>query len=316
MKRRDFMFRSLLGAIGISLMGACTNLLNEKKKRVLRIAHITDMHIFPDASPEKGIQQLLEQLHTMKDKPDFVINTGDNIMDSLKRDKKDVASQWKVWKSYFRDNLQFDLYNCIGNHDVWGWGLDDEDIKNDPLYGKAWAMDMLELKNPYYSFEKNSWKIICLDSSSYKDNGRGYTAKIDDEQFEWLEKTLLNVATDMPVMIASHIPILSPSVFYDGDNEKTGNWEVPGPWMHIDSRRIKDLLKKYSNVKLAISGHVHLADQVRYLNVDYMCNGAVCGGWWKGPYQEFDPAYAVIDLYDDGSFENKLIPYEFKVEDK
>ena len=313
MKRRKFISNSVLGALAVSSIGACTAMAGEKKKRVLRIAHITDMHIFPDATPEKGIQNLLEQLHGMEDKPDFVINTGDNIMDSLKRGKEDVAAQWAAWKTNFRDKLQYELFNCIGNHDVWGWGLDDEEVKTDPLYGKAWARKMLGLEeSTYYSFERNGWKIICMDSPMHDENGHAYTAKIDEEQFAWLEKSLAETSPEMPVMIASHIPILTPTVFFDGDNEKTGDWNIPGSWMHIDARRIKDLLKKYPNVKLAISGHVHLADEVKYLDVDYVCNGAACGGWWEGPYQEFHPAYAVIDLYEDGTFKNQLISYEWK----
>jgi len=97
--------------------------------------------------------------------------------------------------------------------------------------------------------------------------------------------------------------------FLDGPNEQTGQWRVPGAWMHIDARRIKDLFRKHRNVQLCISGHIHLHDRVDYLGVSYFCNGAVCGGWWNGGFQEFLPSYAIVDLYDDGSFENRLVPY-------
>jgi 3',5'-cyclic AMP phosphodiesterase CpdA len=314
MKRRNFIRNSALGTAALSTIGAGSVLAaNNSKKRVLRIAHITDMHLFPGEAPQKGIGKLLEELHGLEDKPDFVINTGDNIMDALKREKTEVAAQWDVWQKTFKDELQYELFNCIGNHDVWGWGLKDKQPKDDPLFGKAWAKQMLGLeKSTFYSVVRNGWKIIFLDSPFYDENDHAYTARIDDEQFAWLQKTLAETSEHTPVMLASHIPILAPSVFFDGDNEKSGNWRIPGSWMHIDVRRIKDLLRKHSNVKLAISGHVHLADEVRYLDVDYVCNGAACGGWWEGPYQEFHPSYALIDLYEDGSFTNELHTYQWK----
>lgn len=224
----------MLTGIGLTL----SYKLNAKsldRKRVLRVAQITDMHIFPDPIPEKGIKNLLAELHALSDKPDFVINTGDNIMDSLKRSKEETAAQWEAWDKYYRSELKFELRNCIGNHDVWGWGLDGNKQKKDVLFGKEWAKIKLELDNTYYSFEKNGWKFICLDSVSYEKNSHAYTAKLGDKQLKWLKNELESTPATTPVCIASHIPILSPSVFFDGENEKSGNWEVPGSWMHIDA---------------------------------------------------------------------------------
>ena len=79
--------------------------------------------------------------------------------------------------------------------------------------------------------------------------------------------------------------------------------------MHIDARKLKDLFFQYANVKLCISGHIHLLDRVDYNNITYLCNGAVCGKWWRGNYQENPPGYALIDLYDDGSFAHQYIAY-------
>ena len=77
--------------------------------------------------------------------------------------------------------------------------------------------------------------------------------------------------------------------------------------MHIDARRIKDLFAKHPNVRLCLSGHEHLVDQVTYNTTTYCCNGAVSGAWWKGSYHECAPGYGLIDLYDDGSFYNQYV---------
>ncbi len=63
---------------------------------------------------------------------------------------------------------------------------------------------------------------------------------------------------------------------------------------------------------VTISGHLHLADRVKYLNVDYFCNGAASGAWWNGKNQEFAPSYALIDFYSDGSVRRTLKQYDWK----
>lgn len=310
MKRRNFLLKSALGVLASQALPFQAN--EKRSKRSARFIHLTDMHIFPDAVPERGIKHLMTDIHSMKDKPDFVINTGDNIMDSLKRTKEETAKQWDAWHIYYRSQLKYDLYSCIGNHDVWGWSMNDSKLESDPLFGKNWAVKELGIPNRYYSTDLKGWHFIFLDSPYWDKENHGYIAKLDKEQFEWFKTDLKQTGKETPVCIVSHIPILSASVFFDGDNEKDGDWRIPASWMHIDAREIKDVLVEYPNVKLAISGHIHLADKTNYLGVDYLCNGAACGAWWKGNYHEFPPLYAVIDLYDDGSFEAELVHYDWK----
>jgi hypothetical protein len=146
----------------------------------------------------------------------------------------------------------------------------------------------------------------------FDEGAHSYTAKLDDEQFTWLSNELKRTAKEKSICIVSHIPILSASVFFDGENESSGDWKIPGAWMHVDVRRIKDLFVNYPNIKLAISGHVHLADYTAYLGVNYLCNGAACGAWWKGSYQEFPPMYAIIDLFEDGTYQSELVYYKWQ----
>ena len=311
MKRRNFLTTSFIGLLGT---GTLNLQASERKanKRSLRFVHLTDMHIHTGSVPERGIQNLLEEIHSLDEKPDFVINTGDNVMDSLKRSKEETAAQWDSWRQYYRSKLKYDLFSCIGNHDVWGWSLKDTEIESDPLFGKNWAVKELDIPHRYYSMDKKGWHFIFLDSSFRDTETRSYIAKLDKEQFEWLENDLKKTPVKTPVCMVSHIPIISTSVFFDGDNEKLGSWSIPGAWMHIDARKIKDLFSNYPNIKLAISGHVHLADKANYLGIDYLCNGAACGAWWQGNYQEFPPIYAIIDLYEDGSFNSELVHYNWK----
>jgi hypothetical protein len=79
--------------------------------------------------------------------------------------------------------------------------------------------------------------------------------------------------------------------------------------MHQDARRLKNLFREHRNVKLCLSGHLHLRDRVDYEGVTYLCNGAVSGGWWRGPYQECEAGYALIDLRADGTFDHRYLRY-------
>lgn len=230
---------------------------------------------------------------------------GDVVMDSLAVDRSRLDAQWSIFQDVVRTNLATPAEYCLGNHDVWGWG-ERAKYQNEPQFGKPYALDRFELQKPYRSFDRAGWHFVFLDST-YPLEGDGYTARLDDEQFEWLADDL--AATDKPVLIFSHIPILAACAYFHGDNESTGNWRVPGAWMHLDARRIKDLFLKHSNVKLCASGHMHLRDHVQYNGVDYVCNGAVCGNWWHGPFQECPSGYALIDLFEDGTFQNAYIDY-------
>ncbi len=275
--------------------------------RVLRIAHITDIHVQPELSAALGMEACLNHVQAQKDKPDIIFTGGDLIMDASGADKARVKKLWDTFGQVLRANLELPIRHCIGNHDVWGTS-EREKYKSEPLFGKRWAQQELELETPYYGFDQAGWHFIVLDSA-YPFPVSGYTARLDEGQFEWLQDDLGKVPPSTPIMVLSHIPIISACAYFDGDNEISGDWAVPGMWMHIDARRIKNLFAKHPNVKLCISGHIHLLDRVSYNGVTYCCNGAACAGWWKGDYQECTFGYAIIDLYDDGSFENAYIPF-------
>lgn len=307
--RREVLTGLAAGAIMPSAAFASSGAAN--RKRVRRIAHLTDMHVQPERGAQSGFEACIA--HALKQKPDFIMTGGDLIMDALHQDADRVKAQWSIFQAALKQYPKVRFEHCIGNHDVWGWG-DHAKYKDESKYGKTWALEVLELAKPYRSFDDAGWHFVVLDST-HRTSGNGYTARLDDEQFEWLKDDLSRVSPKTPVMILSHIPILAVCCFFDGENEKTGNWVIPGAWVHIDARRIKDLFKKHPNVKICVSGHEHLLDQVVYNNVNYFCNGAVSAGWWGGDYYECTYGYSIVDLFDDGSFENKYVPFGWKTRD-
>src|SRR5262245_20784234 len=63
-------------------------------KRAIRIAHITDVHILDEQHPENHFSQVKREINALKDKPDFLINTGDSVMDENKQTRETAEARW------------------------------------------------------------------------------------------------------------------------------------------------------------------------------------------------------------------------------
>lgn len=316
MNRRQFLHGSGALALGVAtgalVPSASAALVNPARRRVLRAAHLTDVHVFDENGAPEGLAAAIRHAQAQADKPDLFLFGGDCIMDSLASPKPRVMEQWRIWEQILATELKTPARMCIGNHDVFGWNnRKDREVKHDPAYGKALAVEKLRLSARHYSFDQAGWHFVVLDSMEYSSaSNQGYLGRIDDEQFEWLAGDLAAVPVATPICVLSHIPILSAAAFHFGDNSVTGTWQVPGYLMHVDSKRLKDLFARHANVKVALSGHLHMVDDVNYSGVRYLCNGAVSGSWWTpGKWQGFDRAYALIDFYDDGCVENTIVFY-------
>jgi len=295
---------SVMGASAFAQQENITPKPSSNRKRVLRLAHLTDVHVFAQRSADEGFAACLQHVQSQKDAAEMILFGGDNVMNVDGDGRKTAKEQLNVWNRVLRDECSLPYKIVIGNHDV---------LANDPVDGKKWAVDSFSLPNRFYSFDQAGWRFLVLDSTFPKDGG--YKGRLDSGQLDWLKETLKSTPTGQPICIVSHIPILAPCAYFDGENEESGDWCVPGAWMHIDARSIKDCFYKHPNVRLCLSGHIHLVDTATYLGVNYACNGAVCGGWWKGPNQEFKPGYAMVDLYDDGTSEVEFITYGWEAKE-
>ena len=274
----------------------------------LRFAHLTDTHVQPERRADEGFAAALQSLSKLDPAPQFIITGGDHVMDVFETDRKRADVQWDLYDRVLRANTRLPVYPCMGNHDVWGWGAAPDKVAPDAAgYGKASAVERLGMKGPYYSFDPGQWHFVCLDNIARR--GREYFGGLDEAQTRWLADDL-SASKGKPVCVVSHIPLLSACVFFDGDDRvREDFWHVPDSWMHRDVKPLIDLFRKSGNVRLLLSGHIHLVDRVDYLGMSFVCDGAVCGGWWKGPNQEFPEGYGVIDLWPDGTFEHQYVTY-------
>ncbi len=307
MNRRKFLRNSSLISAGASVIPAFVT-ATEAKKAAFQFAFITDVHAKPTEVAETGMRKAFQHVNSLSKKPDFIINGGDAIMDAMAADKIKTQLQWDVWNKVLSEVNRLPIYHCIGNHDAWGWQVKDEAVKADPLYDKAWAVQQHKMPSRFYSFEKQNWKFIVLDSA--QENNGGYIARLDEAQMAWLETELKNTATDEHICFVSHIPIVSfcAAMFFD-DHLPNGDWKLSRALLHVDARKITQLFSGYKNIRCCLSGHIHLQDAVDYKGIQYFCNGAVSGNWWNGAFKGFDPAYAIFDFEKDGSVQRKMINY-------
>jgi len=308
MKRRDFIGNSAgLGAVVLTNPSAI--LTTQIKKPPIRVAHLTDIHIKPGKDIEASVAKAMHHAQILVPEIDFIINGGDSIMDSLEADKDKTQIQWDLFTSILKKEISLPVYHCIGNHDIWGWFIKENKPENERQYGKVWVVETLQMRNRYYSFSKDKWHFIVLDSTQLNPAG-GYIGKIDEEQLAWFQTELASVAKEKFICIVSHIPILSicAGLFFD-KTETNGDLKIQRNLMHSDFFALKKIFNNYPNIKVCISGHIHLQDELNYLGIKYYCNGAVSGNWWKGSFQEFAPAYAMLEFYDDGTSKRYMQNY-------
>lgn len=275
----------------------------------LRLAHLTDIHVSPERVAEFGMAASLNAVNALKEKPAFIMNGGDAIMNAASLTKEAIREQWQSYHKIIKSDNNLPLYNCIGNHDLYGFLLPSADHAE----SKKWATDEYQLAKPYYSFGQGKWHFIVLDSIHGRKSIPGYYGKLDEEQMDWLKRELDSVPASTFICIVSHIPILAICSMFDRDITNMRKMTISDSNMHADSDELIELFYRHKNVRACLSGHIHMIDYVNYLGVEYFCNGAVAGNWWKGNYQHFAPSFSVMNFYDSGAVTREVHYYNWNL---
>lgn len=276
------------------------------------IAHITDIHLYPKMQAEKWFAECLHHVQENPLKPQLIINTGDCVMDTLAQTRAEADALWKLWGDTLKRENSMAIRHTLGNHDHWGLALgDDNPLSRDPYYGKRLALEALGMARGYYSFDLGAWHLIALDSilPTKGQKGTGWIAGLDKEQMAWLKKDLQDAPATRPVLIYSHVPIVQICTLLNLKPEENEHYVLNSHKMHSDSNSLLALFAKHPNVKLCLSGHMHLRDRVELEGVTYICDGAVSGDWWKGPRQGFPPGYSTVTLKPDSTFDVNYTAY-------
>lgn len=322
--RRDILKWSL--AAGASALGlaACASsprsprVIAAPRKRTVRLAHFTDFHIQPELDATKGVAAALHHAQSMPDAPSLIVTGGDLVMDAYDQQAPRTREVFDLFTGALRSDCSVPVHHTLGNHDIWGWNKPKSGLTgNEPLYGKAYALDRLAMPAPYHFFDigpahQGGWRVIVLDSirPSRKPGDIGYEAFLDEPQRAWLEGVLRDTPKDRWIMVVSHVPILAACSLFDSDDATP--LRIHTSLIHADARSIHDLFTRHPNVRLALSGHIHQNDRIEYAGLTYVCGGAVCGAWWKGANKGCNEGFGVVDLYDDGTHDYHYETYGWK----
>ena len=268
------------------LMG-CQNTGNRETKNNDHFSFVfmTDSHVMPERNATEGLLQAIDTINKLA--PDFVLTGGDNIMDALGQTYGRSDSLYRLWDETIK-NLKMPVYNTMGNHEVFGLyeksGIDTTHEE----YGKKLYENRMAKK--YYSFDHKNWHFIVLDGIGFTDD-RQYYGYIDSVQIEWLKQDLEKTGKETPVVVSTHIPLLSVGAQVQiGPNEGLGRGSVV-----TNADVVRKLLEQY-NVKLVLQGHLHILEEIYYNGIRYVTAGAVSSNWWNGPRNGMEEGFVKVDV--------------------
>lgn len=290
-------------------------------RRVLRFAHPTDIHVQPELRGSEGMAACFTHMMALGDRPELIITGGDLPMDTGSTGEARSKVEWDLFKKVLAERIPANVKveHTLGNHDIFGRDkLASQTTGSESLYGKRWFLENFGYASTYRSFDRAGWHFVILDSINWVGLGPEYDARITGQQLEWLRGDLAATPATTPIVIVSHVPILSVANFFDKDDSA---WASEGPdlaistrRMHADCRDLDALFQKHPNVKLCLSGHLHLLDRCVYNGVTHICDGAVSGAKWRGPKRQTPEGYGLIDLYSDGTFDHRYTTFGWQAE--
>ena len=106
LSRKSFLRSGALTALGTAFAfkgKAEQKIVSPNRKRMLRVAHITDVHVQPQSPAPHGFASALHEAQSLTDKPDIIFSTGDCIMDAMSTHRDKVAKEWEVWHSTLKN---------------------------------------------------------------------------------------------------------------------------------------------------------------------------------------------------------------------
>ena len=210
------------------LLGLCLNL--SVLAREVKLIHITDIDLTTKNAYK--LQKTIKEINMFKD-IDFVVFGGNNI---AKADVENLNTFLYLVKKTKKKS-----YILLGSNDV----LSSSSVDKKFYMKKVARAEFRHSDKPNYVFEKNGYVFIAMDGSKqYFKSSNGYYNK---EELLWLEKTL-EKNKNKNVIILQHFPLL----------ESTSKW--------LETAKMEDyneLLAKYKNVKVIISGHYGKNQEVK-----------------------------------------------------
>ncbi|WP_213806962.1 metallophosphoesterase [Granulicella sp. dw_53] len=257
----------------------------------LRLVFFTDTHNQPELSANEGTAKALTKIKSLK--PDLCIQGGDHVMDitEVPRERSLLLLDQYQKTEHILDGIP--IHHVLGNHDVFGRDPKSGISPSDPLYGKQ-AFEQRFHSKTYRSFDHQGYHFILLDAIGITPN-REFDAILDSTQLAWLAADLAATPATMPIIVVSHVPLVSAAPQYAPPYKGNTN---PALHSYLLGNAFQVLpLFEGKNVIAVLQGHTHLNEVVYWRNIPFITSGAICGNWWKGSILGTPEGFTVIELY-------------------
>jgi len=233
-----------------------------------------------------------------------VITGGDLVMDVLGVGYERADSLYTLYDSLSK-KFDMPVYNTIGNHEVFGI-YEKSGISQDHSDYK-FGMYEKWFGETYYSFDKQGWHFIVLNSVMETDD-RHYIGMISEEQMEWIRIDLLDVDPQTPIVISTHIPFIT--VF---TQILFGEYAPEYHGLVVENSR--DVLNLFAGhkLKLVLQGHLHYLEDIKVDGIQFISVGAVSARWWNGPNHEVEEGFLMVHTHGD-DFCWEYVDYGWEVE--
>jgi len=267
-------------------------------------AFLTDIHVQPELKAEQGFQKAIEKVNQLK--PDFVITGGDLVMDVMNQSYERADMLYKMYQKNI-DLFEMPVYHTMGNHEIYGIAMETGIDRKHPEYEKG--MFEKRIGNRYSSFDYQGWHFMLLDSI-IPTAGHSYAGWIDGEQMEWIRKDLEAAGPETPIVISTHIPLVS------AYPQASGN-PVGDSMSSLVVNNASEVLKLFQeyNLKLVLQGHLHIVEDISIAGLRFITAGAVSANWWEGSRSGMEEGFVLIKVTDD-TFDGEYIDFEWEAESK
>ncbi|WP_298653520.1 metallophosphoesterase [uncultured Proteiniphilum sp.] len=269
-----------------------------------RFIFMADVHYHEKNGAPQALDTAIDTINKLN--PDFILVGGDILYDALRRSQGEAEEQCRLFLDK-ATKLNAPLYYAIGNHDHFAVYNKKIDVDH-PLYGKKLYEKYFGPR--YYSFDYKGWHFISLDDMMITED-RKYIGRLDSIQLKWLQKDIEQLSDTTPVVIMTHVPLITTlSQWYGGGTNANNNKTAIE-----NSEEILQLFKN-KNLRLILQGHIHYYEVLHLLNKTTVISApSFSGKWWMGKMHGMEEGFVQIDIIDNNNFDYHYIDYKWNVQE-
>lgn len=282
--------RTLLsGGLASPLLNLSTRPDASAGRSSFSFVHFSETHITDNFHAREGCRKCFAKVNELR--PDFAIAGGDLVYDACTTGWRRAVELYVYYREAEKV-LEIPVHHAIGNHDICGLFAESGIAPGDRYFGKRLYEEFIGPR--FYSFDHKGWHFVVLDSVEITSD-RQYRAGVDAAQLQWLKADLAALTPRTPVIVTTHIPLVTGYLQYGSLNEVLR----PDALVVSNAREVWSVLKSY-NVKALLQGHLHVREAVSNVNgCCFYTLGAVCGNWWRGPREGHPEGFSLFTVRGD-----------------